>query len=204
MNEQVIVFLVAGLLACILLLSGFVSRYVREKAWRELADQTGLKYQPGNLLSWSKVVGNYRGHSMTMELKPVLGGRSARLTNIMLVVENPTDAYLKLVKGWLDKIVDFPELRTGDIDFDRKVRIVDQPANFAAIVLASEHVRRRLLKIGSFEMTLHGRELTYKQLGIITGVSYLQSVFDLLHDLTMSIEACKTQNATEHAPHTTP
>jgi len=80
------------------------------------------------------------------------------------------------------------DVQIGDEDMDRRFIIKSKPENFAASLLTAGGLRQKLLEARSLNIELDGRELHFEQIGLLTNVDYLRSVFDLLSDVAGAVE----------------
>lgn len=171
----------------------FLSRRARDKSWRELAESTGLTFEPGGFLGSPRVTGAYRGHSLTLDTFTRGAGKNQHVyTRIVLFVNNQDNAYLALYResvfSKIGKFFGMQDIQVGDEDLDRKFIIKSRPENFAASLLLIGNLRQQLLEAGAVNIELDGRELHFEQLGVLTNQEYLRSLFDLLSDLAAAVE----------------
>lgn len=189
----IIWFILDGLFIAFIFVAIYFSRRAREKAWRELADSTGLTYESGGFLGSSRVTGTYRSHSLTLETFTRGTGKSrTTYTRIVLFVNNQTGAYLALYEeGFFSKIGKFfgmQDIQIGDEELDQRFIIKSRPESYAAGLLRVGGLRQRLMEMRPLNIELDGRELHFEQVGVLKNLDYLRSLFDLLSDLAGAIE----------------
>jgi hypothetical protein len=153
------------------------------------ADSVGLKFDSGFYpFSSPRISGLYEGYPIKIEyLRPGFRSRNTYL-QVTVSVENRTNAYLKLVKTWIDNGRLFPEFETGDENFDRKVNIVDSPAGFGRAVLASKGLRRQLLWFNGFWITLDKQTLIFRHFDYTTNAKLLRKILDVMCGLADAID----------------
>jgi len=193
MPETIVIILLEVLFFVGVIAMIYFSRRAREKAWRELAESTGLTYESGGFFGSSSVTGTYRGHSLTLDTFTRGAGKHRRIyTRIVLFVNNRDNAYLALyqesVFSKVGKFFGMQDIQVGDEDLDRKFIIKSRPETFAVNLLLTGGLRTKLLEARSLNIELDGRELHFEQMGVSTNQDYLRSVFDLLSDVAAAIE----------------
>jgi hypothetical protein len=193
MPETVVIILLEGLFFVGVIAMLYFSRRAHEKAWRELAESTGLTYESGGFLGSPLVTGTYRGHQLTLDTFTRGTGKSRQTyTRMVLFVNNQTNAYLALyqesVFSKVGKFFGMQDVQVGDEDFDRRFIIKSRPENYVSGLLMTGDLRQKLLEARSVNIELDGRELHFEQLGFLTKQEYLRSVFDLLSDVAAAIE----------------
>src|SRR5262245_4406235 len=125
MTETVFIILLEALFFMGVFAWIFLSRRARDKAWRELAEGTGLTFEPGGFLGSPRVTGTYRGHALTLDTFTRGAGKTRRVyTRIVLFVNNQDSAYLALyqesVFSKVGKFFGMQDIQVGDEDLDRK------------------------------------------------------------------------------------
>lgn len=175
---------------------------VKEKPWSELAARTGLTYKQGKL--WlghpARVTGTYRNR--TLSLYTYKMGRGHPFTRIELVLNNPTNALLRLRGPYDPAEIGSDEafgqmFGRGNLYHIGKERffIRSQPQSFAASLFGTtgqRHgpLRYRLLKLQRIaNIELDGHRLHFEQFGALTDIDYLETVFELLSDLAEALES---------------
>jgi len=99
---------------------GYRQRRALMKGWRELAERTGLTFDPGRVFyTPPRVIGIYRAHCLSLEtFTRRVRRKDVRYTQIVLSVNSPASIYLALspegVSSQVDKFFGLKEVQTGD------------------------------------------------------------------------------------------
>jgi hypothetical protein len=170
----------------------------RRSAWRQLADRTGLTYNPAGCLGlygWETVHGSYRGRPLKLEPS---GESMIQLlvedTKLWVAVRNVRDVYFSLTPPLSAIVVKYrpPKGRVvlGDTAFDGAFLLRGHPVASVAEVFAREELRERLLRLRpGTGLVLSGQEIWLQRNGFEQDVEYLHFLFDLLCDLAERVEA---------------
>ncbi|MBN1888740.1 MAG: hypothetical protein JW850_12155 [Thermoflexales bacterium] len=186
--------LVAGGMLILGLAFAYFNRQRRRQAWTELAERTGLTFEPGGFLGGGRVTGNYRGYDLRLDTFTRRHGRSSTTyTRIVLSLSNPTSLELALsnegVFGKLGKLLGAQDIQTGDEELDRRFVVKGQPAEAIVTLLTAGGLRYRLLETpSSFKLELKNQQLYYEQRGAERNVDHLQSTLTLLSELAAAAE----------------
>jgi len=172
----------------------YFRRQAQQKAWSDLATQTGLTFEPGGFFGpVPRVTGAHRGHTLTLDTFTRGSGKHRHTyTRIVLFVNNAVGIYLALyqesVFSKIGKFFGMEDLQIGDEEVDRRFIIKSKPESFAASLFTSISLRQQLLQARVLNVEVDGRELTFEQVGLLTDVEYLKFLFDLLGQLAERVE----------------
>lgn len=173
---------------------GYLRGQRRNAAWRELAARNGLQFEPGNVLSYPSVSGQYRGRNLLLKnLRRTHARRRSRTcTRLTLSVANHANLRFGLydedIISGLFTALGAQDVRTGEEAVDRRFVIKSQPPEFARRLFAVPGLRERLLQTKRMNLTLEGNELRFEQQGILDDPDTLQFLFDLLTDVAAQVE----------------
>ena len=182
-----------GLLALVFGIVYF-RRQAQQKAWSDLATQTGLTFEPGGFFGpVPRVTGIHRGHTLTLDTFTRSSGKHrTTYTRIVLFVDNPANIYLALYQesmfSKIGKFFGMADIQIRDEEVDRRFIIKSKPENFAASLFTSISLRQQFLQARVINVEVDGRELTFEQVGLLNDVEYLKFLFDLLCQLAERVE----------------
>lgn len=225
---ELIVLLIAAVILRGLWL-GMVKRPQQlRQAWSELAERTGLTFDPGQggLFGnrWEPMVyGEYHGRSVNMaKLIENVGSGDASVqavyTQITLYVVNPADFSLTLEEKHLfTRLFRKKSVPSGEQDFDHRFIAKGSPSEFVQRALRLLALHKALLlqrpkgvilvTDNSFSGTLwrrpsiklKGSELVCRTSGVLTEVGVQIEFLDLFHDLAELVEMKQEQVVTPTA-----
>ncbi len=200
------------------------------QAWSELAERTGLTFDPGQQglfgNGWGPMVyGEYHGRSLTIAklIEDVgVGDESlpAVYTQISLSVLNPADFSLTLEEKQLfTRLFRKEGVASGEEDFDHHFIAQGSPSEFVQralrlLVLQKALLMQRprgviLVTDNSFSGTfwsrpsikLKGSQLVCRMSGVLTDVGVQIDFLDLFHDLAELVEMMQEQVVTPRRQH---
>ena len=191
------IIIILGLIL-VYLIFDFYQRFFRPglstKIWPELADRTGLVYEPSRG-PWSnrsspRVMGNYRGYEIKLDLSRVLAGAvddgiASYRTRIVLTMNHRVQGALSLKHRWFFSrgFLRGQGLTIDDEPFDQRFVITSRPQDFAARVFAPLELRQRFLAIKELrEFSLSNLGVRMELKGIESDVKQLHALFNLLAD----------------------
>lgn len=183
--------LALGILGAVM---GYLRSQTRNAAWQELATRNGLQFEPGGFMTYPRLSGVYRGHSLLLTNFRRTHGRrnSTTYTRLTLSLDNRANIQFGLygenMLSGLGKAFGMQDVRIGDETVDRRFVIQSQPEQFAAALFASAGLRERLLQTRSLYLTVKGSELIGQEIGMLTEAEYLQFLFDLLADVAERVD----------------
>ena len=174
-----------------------------EETWRDLAERTGLSLQPRIFMARKNLTGTYRGRSI--KLNTVTRGdyvdvqtgyisHGDTYTRTAVSVDNPAGNIINLLEGgqFFSRVFGAKSVQIGHKSFDRRFTIQSRPENFAASVLSSAELRKRIMlaRLKPEILRLDGRELYLEKKGFNVEGSRAQffSLFDLLCDVAEEVE----------------
>lgn len=181
-------------------------------SWQEVATRTGLTCKVSGWLQGAavSVVGTYRTRFVTL-FSPTLGKGQVQSTRIELMIENPTEAALR-VRGpfkrneaLYDRVTNnlFAGSNSRQFGNDQRFFIRSNPIHLATSLVSAKTVWPILEKLENLvSLELNGNILSFEQTGILRDVEQLQSLFDLLSDLADMIEQRNKAFATVPVRHT--
>lgn len=179
------ILLVAVSLIAILIISYF-TLVGRGKAWADLAERTGLTYEPGKFLGYGRAVsGVYQRHQIKLDTFTRGAGKSSKTyTRIVALLNQPTHLSLTIYQeGMFSKIgkaLGMKELHIGDDEIDRRFIIQGQPESDVLRALTSLGMRQRLLEAPNMHLEVKGQEIRYEKQGFETDPNTLIAVLDLM------------------------
>jgi hypothetical protein len=169
---------------------------MQANAWRRLGERVGLAYKPSGCIPFMhpRVMGTYRGRDVKLYRYSPLTEDVMDVVCIELGVGHSSNCYLRLEHAPIRRAIGellgqrYP-IRTQDAVFDRQFEIDSKPPSFAAAVLASANLRRRLLSVREYtKIELQGQWLSWERVGLERDEAYLCYLIDLLCDLADVIE----------------
>lgn len=181
-------------------------------SWQEVATRTGLTCKVSGWLQGAavSVVGTYRTRLVTL-FSPTLGKAQVASTRIEVMIENPTEAALR-VRGpfkrnevLYDRVTNnlFAGSNSRQFGNDQRFFIRSNPIHLATSLVSAKTVWPILEKLEHLvSLELNGNTLSFEQTGILRDVEQLQSLFDLLSDLADMIEQRNKAFATVPVRHT--
>ncbi len=192
------------LIVIVLLIFDLYQRFYKPgigtRTWPELAARTGLTHEPSRG-PWSnrapvRVTGNYRGYDLKLDIPkvvhgPVDDGIATYRTRVVLTMNSRVSGSLSLHPRWFFSrgFLRGEGIQIEDEAFNRRFVIKSQPEAFAARVLASADLRRRLLaqkKLREFALSNLGVRLELK--GIESDVMALHSLLNLVADIVQTVK----------------
>jgi hypothetical protein len=159
------------------------------KAWSHLAARAGLVFERGTEFASGRVLGTYRGRTLSLSLEA--GGRlTARLrTHIRMSLRQPLAGWLSAWRlgpaGWLwQRLARRSDGRGAPLRFALR----SEPPHLAERLLMSPALCRKLAQAGPMRLQAHGSLLTLQHDGAVMDVEYLLFLFDLLNDIARLVE----------------
>ncbi len=156
---------VAALIIVVVVVGVLVFQYLQRKSclrvWREVASQSGLECEGGNLLVFPTVKGIYRGRELAMYVHQHSSGvgknrRTSTSTRIAVTVDNPAGLRLDLseekILGRIGKQLGMQDIQVGDAEIDRRFMIKGEPAEVVGQMFMSETLRQKLLALPSLNL----------------------------------------------------
>ncbi len=171
----------------------YYSLQSRRRAWNELANRTGLTFEPGSFWRTPTVTGTYRGHALTLDTFTRDSGHSStRDTRIILFVNNRANLYLalyeKTIVSKISKFLGMQDIQVGDDEFDRRFMIKGRPEDNVMRLLGDSALHTKIMDARSFNVEVDGRELHFEERYVNLDLDYVQSLFDLLTDIAVGVE----------------
>lgn len=170
------------------------------KSWAELAERTGLHFQPPGG-PWSnrspaRVTGNYRGYEVKLDTTrqlagPVDDGIATYRTRLVLTMNQPISGSLSLKHRWffLRGILRSEEQSVGDAQFDQRFIIRSHPQDYAARLFATQALRRRFLAEKSLrDFSLSNLGVRFEMAGIEDDVKKLHAQLNLIADVVQMVK----------------
>lgn len=202
-----------GMIAALMGLAWMNNRFevaLKERPWRQLAEQTGLTCEVGGLLMGSSVhvVGFYRGRYLTL-YTPRHGKGQVQSTRLELRLHDSTDSVLRL-RGPFPRNVTEHDVVTSSLfattaarqfGDDKRFYIRSQPLHLATALTSNTHIWSALLSLPRLTtIEVDNNTLVFEQLDVLTDVEHLHFLFDLLSDIADTLEQTEdTLGKQQHA-----
>jgi hypothetical protein len=187
------ILLMAGFVIIMLIVSYF-TLVGRGRAWADLAERTGLMYEPGQFFGYGRSVsGVYQRHQIKLDSFTRGTGKSSHTyTRIVALLNQPTNLSLTIYQegmfSKLGKALGMKELSIGDDEIDRRFVIQGQPESDVIRALTSLGMRQRLIEAPGLHLEVKGQEIRYEKRGFETDPNTLIAVFDLMCALGDAID----------------
>ncbi|MCK4978645.1 MAG: hypothetical protein KAS36_17050 [Anaerolineales bacterium] len=174
-----------------------------EEAWRDLAERTGLSLQPRIFMARKILAGTYRGRSIKLntvtrgdyvDIQTGYNHPGDTYTRMAVSVDNPAGNIINLLEGgqFFSRVFGAKSVQIGHKSFDRRFTIQSRPENFAASVLSSAELRKRIMltHLKPKILRLGGRELYLERkfFNVRGSKASFFSLFDLLCDVADEVE----------------
>lgn len=189
MLENFFCLILAGLL-----LIGFLAwRETSQSAWRDFAQQNGLKFSASPFDLNGKVAGEYRGRRLLIDaFLPAGKAHPIIVTRLEIAVRNPNNIRLYLLESnrpyrphlWSRD----QDIRMGDAKFDSRFEIGGQPLDAVMMVLASPVLRQKLLSAQPLSVQLSKDKLLLMCEGLSRDSKLLLFLVDLACDLANAVD----------------
>jgi hypothetical protein len=129
---------------------GLLRRRFRLRAYRAIAQRTGLRVKP-QILNASEVLGTFRGRALVMHITSRRRQTwRARWTRVTVDVENPEALGLHMWRqGAVDRLImsmGATEVRVGDPDFDRRFVIQSRDERVVSAMLGERRLQELILR----------------------------------------------------------
>lgn len=179
----------------LLVVAGRQVRGRQVAAWRRLADELGLTFDPGSLFRQPAVHGRWDGRAvwlgMTVRVESGSPARHREAT-VRLSLANPGGIHLNLAEAGifpqLDQRVYGPRTSVGRADFDRRFHLHARPEAAARTVIGAGDLADRLMAQPRLWLTVAGHELTCRRLDWLSDPAELDTLFSLLRDIARVVE----------------
>jgi hypothetical protein len=191
--EFSILFIVVAF-AAIAIIFALINRRGRQAAWSDLAARAGLAYEPGSFWGRSPMVsGVYRGRSLALDTFTTQTGKNrTTYTRLAVALKDPAPISLSIsgedLGSKLGKLVGMKEITLGDEELDRRLFIRGEPELPVQRLFSNAMLRQKLLEARLGNIMVNDRTVSYQRRGFESNPETMQSLFDLLVEIAMSVE----------------
>lgn len=150
-----------------------------ERAWHDLAERAGFTFEAGASPAAQRVVGQYRGRGLTLQLASVKWPPRTD-TRIRLALRWPAGEFSMTENNPLTRLLKSVTLTPDagdDRRFKRRFSIRSTPPDLAARLSASHVLRRKLLQARSVGIVAQDQTLLLTAAGVVVDAEYLDFLF---------------------------
>jgi hypothetical protein len=166
----------------------------RMQAWRDVAERTGLSFNPGSSIFEKPVIsGGFRGFNVVVDTFTRGTGKSrTTYTRIVFNLHAQSNLTLSLSgEGLFSKVgksFGMQDIETGDAEIDERYVIKGQPEAEVVRLLSSIGLRQKLLTLRGLNVEVKGQQVYYHKRGAEANPDALEALLDVLGDLAQAVE----------------